>query len=158
MYQNSHKLTKLSRSPFGLHKLWLTLVHVHIATEVLVTGATGLCFMIWLVTLIGLLIHFSEMIKIVHVFLVKAVNSLVSSHPGPPMKDIWWLYSNSLSRRHVQQNKNGALMHTAHSLSLLIVHSLSWPSDIPVGKHPSDKNIESNHQTSEIVDKCKSGD
>ena len=47
---------KLSRSPFGLHKLWPTL---HIATEILVTlhpGATGLCFMIkvWLVTLIGL--------------------------------------------------------------------------------------------------------
>ena len=45
----------LSRSPFGLHKLWPTLVHVHIATEVLVTlhpGTIGLCFMIkvWLVT------------------------------------------------------------------------------------------------------------
>ena len=35
--------------PFGLHKLWPTLVHVHIATEVLETlhpGATGLCFII----------------------------------------------------------------------------------------------------------------
>ena len=61
MYQciRTHKLTKLNMSPFGLHKLWPTLVHVHIATEVLVTlhpGATGLRFMIkvWLVTLIGL--------------------------------------------------------------------------------------------------------
>ena len=42
-----------------MHKLWPTLVHVHIATEdheALHPGATGLCYIIkvWLVTLIGL--------------------------------------------------------------------------------------------------------
>ena len=47
---------KLSTSPCELQKLWPTLVHVHIATEVLETlhpGATGLRFIIkiWLVTL-----------------------------------------------------------------------------------------------------------
>ena len=52
----THKLTKLSISPCELQKLWPTLVHVHIATEVLDTldpGATGLCFItkIWLVTM-----------------------------------------------------------------------------------------------------------
>ena len=111
-----------------MHKSWPTLVHVHIATEDLETlhpGATGLCFIIkvWLVTLIGLTnslstSNFSEMIKNVHVFLVKGVNSLMSSHLGSPMKNIGWFDSNSLSRMYVQQIKNGALMHTVHSLSL----------------------------------------
>ena len=32
-------------------------------------------------------------------------------------------------------NKNGALMHTVHCLSLLTLW-FCWPSDIPVGKHP----------------------
>ena len=35
MYQNSYVGVKPGRSPCGLHKLWPTLVHVHIATEVL---------------------------------------------------------------------------------------------------------------------------
>ena len=37
---------KLNRSPCDMHKLWLTLVHVHIATEAVETlhhEATGLC-------------------------------------------------------------------------------------------------------------------
>ena len=56
-------------------------------------------------------------------------------------------------------NKNGALMHTVLYLSLFIIHSLiCWPSDIPVGKHPNDNNIESNHQRSDIVEKRTSGD
>ena len=72
----------------GCKNLWPTLVHVHIATGVLETlhpGATGLCFMIkvWLVTL-GLTnslstSNFSEMVKNVHVFLIDAVNSLMSN-------------------------------------------------------------------------------
>ena len=77
-------------SSFGLHKfIWPTLVHVYIATEVLETlhpGTTGLCFIIkaWLVTLIGLTnslttSNFSEMKKNVHVYLIKAVNSLMSN-------------------------------------------------------------------------------
>ena len=38
---------KLNRSPCGLHKLWTSLVHVHIATEVTPhLGATGLCFIV----------------------------------------------------------------------------------------------------------------
>ena len=49
-----------------------------------------------------------------HVFLIKAANSLMSSHPCPPT-NIWWLDSNSSSRRCVQQIKNGTLMHTVHS-------------------------------------------
>ena len=56
MHQNSQVDIKLGRSPCEFEKLWPTLVHVHIATEVLDTlypGATGLCFIIkiWLVTL-----------------------------------------------------------------------------------------------------------
>ena len=91
--------------------------------------ATGLCFIkVCLVTLIGLtdslsIYNSSEMIN-VHVFLIKAANSLLLSHPGPPAKNLWCLDSNSLSRRYVQQIKNGALVHTVQSLSLLIIHSL----------------------------------
>ena len=56
-------------------------------------------------------------------------------------------------------NKNGVLMHTVLYLSLFIIHSLiCWPSDVPVGKHPNDNNIESNHQRSYIVEKRTSGD
>ena len=34
-----------------------------------------------------------------------------------------------------------------HTVPYLIIHSLiCWPSDIPVGKHPNDNNIESSHQ------------
>ena len=29
-------------------------------------------------------------------FLIKAANGLMSSHPGPPTANIWWLNSNSL--------------------------------------------------------------
>ena len=82
MNQNSQVDIKLSRSPFGLQKLWPTLVYVHIATEVLETlhpGVTGLCFIIkvWLVTLIGLTNSLSTSnFSYVHVFLIKAVNSL----------------------------------------------------------------------------------
>ena len=49
MHQNSYVGVKPGRSPCGLHKLWPTLVHVHIATEVLYTlhsGAIGLCFIV----------------------------------------------------------------------------------------------------------------
>ena len=28
---------------------------------------------------------------------------ITSSHPGPPTKNVWWLDSNSLSRKYVQQ-------------------------------------------------------
>ena len=50
-------------------------------------------------------------------------------------------------------------MHTVLYLSLFIIHSLIyWPSDIPVGKHPNDNNIESNHQRSDIVEKRVSVD
>ena len=64
-----------------MHKLLPALVHVHIATKVLETphpGATGLCFIIkiWLVTLIGLTNSLSDL---VHVFLVKALNSPMSN-------------------------------------------------------------------------------
>ena len=64
------------------------MVHVQIATEDLKTlhpGVTGLCFIIkvWLVTLIGLTnslstSNFSEMIKNVHVFMIKGVNQLLT--------------------------------------------------------------------------------
>ena len=90
-----------------------------------------------------------EMIKNVHVFLVKGVKSLMSSHLGSPVKNIGWFDSNSLSRTYVQQIKNGALMHTVHSLSLLIIHTLILLA-IQYSKHPIDKNIESNHQPSEL--------
>ena len=53
---NAAELIELSSSPCELQKLWPTLVHVHISTEVLDTlhpRAKGLCFImkIWLVTL-----------------------------------------------------------------------------------------------------------
>ena len=34
----------------------------------------------------------------------------------------------------------------------------SWPSDIPVRKHGSEKKIESNYQISDMVEKRTSGD
>ena len=49
VHQNSCVDIKPGRSPCGLHKLWPTLVHVHIAIEVLQTlhpGAAGLCFIV----------------------------------------------------------------------------------------------------------------
>ena len=62
------------------------MVHVQIVTEDLKTlhpGVTGLCFIIkvWLVTLIGLTnslstSNLSEMIKNMHVFMIKEVNQL----------------------------------------------------------------------------------
>ena len=66
---------------------------MYTATEVLETlhsGVIGLCFImkVWLVTLIGLTnshstSNLSEMVKYVHVFLIKAANSLLLSHLGP---------------------------------------------------------------------------
>ena len=47
-----------------------------------------------------------------------------------------------------------SLFVTTHYIDSLIC----WPSDIPVGKHPNDNNIESNHQRSDIVEKHTSGD
>ena len=47
-----------------------------------------------------------------------------------------------------------SLFVTTHYIDCLIC----WPSDIPVGKHPNDNNIESNHQRSDIVEKHTSGD
>ena len=48
-------------------------------------------------------------------------------------------------------------MHTVLYLSLFIIHSLiCGPSNIPVGKHPNDNIIESNHQRSDTVEKCTS--
>ena len=46
MHQNSYVDIKPGRSSCGLHKLWPTLVYVHIATEVLHPWATGLCFIV----------------------------------------------------------------------------------------------------------------
>ena len=46
MHQNSYVGVKPGRSPCGLHKLWPTLVHVHIATEVFKTLHPGLCFIV----------------------------------------------------------------------------------------------------------------
>ena len=90
----------------------------------------SLVIKVWLVTLIGLnnslsTSSFSEMIKNVHVFMIKGVNSLISSHLSSPMKNIRWFDSNSLSRTYVQQIKNGALMHTVHYLSLFVGHRYS---------------------------------
>ena len=47
-----------------------------------------------------------------------------------------------------------SLFVTTHYIDCLIC----WPSDIPVGKHPNDNNIESNHQRLDIVEKHTSGD
>ena len=47
-------------------------------------------------------------------------------------------------------------MHTVHSLSLLIIHSLILLA-IQYSKHPIEKNIESNHHTSKIMDKRNLG-
>ena len=45
----------------------------------------------------------------------------------PPNENVWWFDSNSLQRRHVQQNKNGKLMHTVLHLSLLIYNFVGHP-------------------------------
>ena len=46
----------------------------------------------------------------IHVFLIKSANNLMPSYPGPPMVNVWWLDSNFLWTRYIQQIKNGALM------------------------------------------------
>ena len=110
-------------------------------TEVLETlhaGETGLCFhnIGLLVTLTGLTnsvstSNFSVMMKTCAYTSDKGkqIASLLSSHPGPPAENVWWLDSNSLSRRYPKQIQNGALMHTVHSLSLLIMILLAiWSS------------------------------
>ena len=43
MHQNSYVGVKPGRSPCGLHKLWPTLVHVHIAIEVLRLSIRNTC-------------------------------------------------------------------------------------------------------------------
>ena len=42
--------------------------------------------------------NLSEIMKNVHVFLIKAANSLMSSHPGLPTNNVWWIDSNSYSQ------------------------------------------------------------
>ena len=104
--------------------------------------------------------NLSEIMTNVHVFLIKIANNLMSSHPGLPTNNVWWIDSNSyIVKKACLAKKNGALMHTFLDLSLFIIHSLiCWPSDIPVGKHPNGNNIESNQQRSDIVEKHTSGD
>ena len=42
--------------------------------------------------------NLSEIMKNMHVFLIKAANSLMSSHPVLPMNNVWWIDSNSSSQ------------------------------------------------------------
>ena len=42
--------------------------------------------------------NLSEIMKNVHVFLIKTANSLMSSHPGLPTDNVWWIDSNSYSQ------------------------------------------------------------
>ena len=85
----------------------------------------------------------AEMVKNVHV--IKATNNLMPSHPGPPTANVRWLDST----RHVQEKKSGALMQSLLVIHLLAIQYLSWEAT-------SDKNIESNNQRSNIVEKCTS--
>ena len=102
--------------------------------------------------------------------LLSLCNSLSTSNLSEIMKNVQGIQASQrimsggliqipIVKKACLANKNGALMHTFLYLSLLIIHFLiCWPSDIPVGKHPNDNNIESNHQRSDIVEKHTSGD
>ena len=74
--------------------------------------------------------------------------------------NVWWIDSNSYSQEGMSSKQEWStdayisLFVTTHYIDCLIC----WPSDIPVGKHPNDNNIESNHQRSDIVEKHTSGD
>ena len=101
--------------------------------------------------------NLSEIMKNVHVFLIKAANSLMSSHPGLPTNNVWWIDSN-FSSQEGMSSKHEWSTDAYSSLSLFTIHSLiCWPSDIPVGKHPNDHNIESKHRRSDIGEKRASG-
>ena len=79
--------------------------------------------------------NLSEIMKNMHVFLIKAAYSLMSSHPGLPTSNVWWIDSNSYSQESMSsKNKNGALMHTGslfvtthyRLFDLLAIQYSSW--------------------------------
>ena len=95
--------------------------------------------------------------KNVHVFLIKAANSLMSSQPGLITNNVGGLIQIHIVKKACLAKQEWNT--DAYYLPLFITHSLiCWPSNIPVGKHPNDNNIESNHQRSDIVEKRTSGD
>ena len=97
--------------------------------------------------------NLSEIMKNMDVFLIKATNSLMSSHQGLPTSNVWWIDSNSNSQEGMSSKQEWST-DAYSSLSLFIIHSLiCWPSDIP-----STLMTESNYQRSEIVEKHTSGD
>ena len=78
--------------------------------------------------------NLSEIMKNVHVFLIKAANSLMSSHPGLPTDNLWWIDSNSYSQEGMSSKQEWStdayisLFVTIHYtlFDLLAIRYSSW--------------------------------
>ena len=78
--------------------------------------------------------NLSEIMKNVHVFLIKAANSLMSSHPGLPTNNVWWIDSNSYSQEGMSSKQKwstdaySSLFVTIHYtlFDLLAIRYSSW--------------------------------
>ena len=97
-------------------------------------------------------------IKNAHAFLIITANSLMPSHPGPQ----WKMYG-GLIQIPCQESYSSKIRiehwYIQFSLFYCWWYTLwfCWPWGIPVEKHVNDKNIESNHQMPDIVEKHISG-
>ena len=78
--------------------------------------------------------NLSEIMKNVHVFLIKTANSLMSSHPGLPTDNVWWIDSNSYSQEGMFSKQEWStdayisLFVTIHYtlIDLLAIRYSSW--------------------------------
>ena len=80
---------------------------------------------------------------------------VMSSHPGLPMKNVWcmgWFKFLHIVKKACRAKQEWST--DAYSSPFVTIHYTLF--DFVVGKHPN--NIESNHQRSDIVEKCISGD
>ena len=105
--------------------------------------------------------NLSEIMKNVHVFLIKAANSLMSSHPGLPTNNVWWIDSNSSSQEGMSSDTRMEHWCIQSSICHYSLYTL-WFVRHPIFKLESILMtiiiIESNQQRSDIVEKCTSGD
>ena len=80
--------------------------------------------------------NLSEIMKNMHVFLIKTANSLMSSHPGLPTDNVWWIDSNPivkkacLAKQEWSTDAYISLFVTIHYtlFDLLAIRYSSWKS------------------------------
>ena len=91
--------------------------------------------------------NLSETMKNMHVLLIKAANSLMSSHPGLPMSNVWWIDSNSYSQEGMSSKQEWST--DAYSSLFVTIHYILFDLlDIQYSSWPNNNNIESNHHQS----------